>query len=132
MKSYKKQKPKKTPKQKGGSIPPRLLLPLIPLVGAVAGRLIYNSFKNPKINTLNYPPEQHNKKVFERFEKINAQNEINYGTKLNNDTLVYDSSRPLEKLKEEIAEQHLKELTEYDSNDEFYGDEYKKALERFY
>ena len=116
MKSYKKQKPKKAPKQKGGNIPPHLIYPLIPLVGAVAGKLIYNSFKNPKNDTINYSSEQHNREVMDYYEKKNKENPINYGTQLDNNTLVYDSSRPFKEVQTKIAEQRIDKLTKIDSN----------------
>lgn len=116
MKSYKKQKPKKTPKQKGGNIPSHLLYPLISLIGAVAGRLIYKSFENQKNDTVDYSPKQHNQDLKDYYKKINKENPINYGTQLDDNTLVYDSSMPFKELQRKIAEQRIDELTKIDSN----------------
>lgn len=126
MKSYKKQKqkPKKTHKQKGGDIPSHLLYPLISLIVVVAGRLLYNSFKDIPIHIVNkLSSKEHNENVFEYFKKTNIENQINDAERFDDNTLVVDShfnNKRISNFNDEF----------YDDK-EFYGYEYEKALEAF-
>lgn len=112
MKSYKKQKPKKKPKQKGGNISLYLLYPLLAIVGIVVGILLYNLFKtqtNQTNDTKKYSSTKYNKEIQELYTKIHEANRINDAERLNG-YLVNDPTGPFSRVKHNIAEQRINEI----------------------
>lgn len=92
MKSYKKQKPKKTPKQRGGNIPISMLYPLILLISLggiyIISKLLYSEPTKKKPLS----PEENNEIVRKMFQGIASKNMIDNSITNNDESFVIDGS----------------------------------------
>ena len=92
MKSYKKQKPKKKPKQRGGNIPISMLYPLILLISLggiyIISKLLYSE------PTVDHPlsSEENNEIVRKTFEEIASKQMIDNSITNNDGSFVVDGS----------------------------------------